>query len=474
MTTADDRGPTLDWTGERYVPELSGNIRLEHIHRYLLARELSHGRRVLDIACGEGYGSDLLAEVASSVVGIDLVVEVVQHARNRYQRPHLAFAAGNCGAIPLADSSIDVVVCFETLEHHDQHDQMMREIARVLRPDGLLMISSPDRDEYSEVPGYRNPFHAKELDRSEFAQLLESHFSHVRLVGQRIRAGSIVGPLEAREDTAFVDFHGAGDNPNRSEGLRAPLYLIGVATNGPMPAVPAGIFDGGDFIWSTDYAAAIAAADERARATAAALQEEIVRRGVRIDELESARGELQTLTNNAHGFLEDARQQILDTQGELAAAETHFGDTGSKLAAAEHQLGDARSRLAAAESQLAGVRSELNDAYWQLEAQRGKLESLESFNRRVIERLREREGDVIRSTASSPTCARTKRRLRAPSEISSTCVTRCVLRLPRWRAATPGRSRPRSERRGGWPATAWRLAAKSCQMVRGQLTGSFR
>ena len=176
----------------------SGNIRLEHLHRYLLARELSHGRRVLDIACGEGYGSDLLAEVASSVVGVDIVAEVVQHARIRYQRPNLAFAAGSCAAIPLADGSIDVVVCFETLEHHDQHDQMMREVTRVLRPDGLLIISSPDRHEYSEVPGYRNPFHAQELDRSEFARLLESHFSHVRLIGQRIRAGSIVGPLEAR------------------------------------------------------------------------------------------------------------------------------------------------------------------------------------------------------------------------------------------------------------------------------------
>ena len=81
MTTADDRRPTLEWTGERYVPQVSGNIRLEHLHRYLLARELSKGQRVLDIASGEGYGSDLLAEVAEYVVGVDIAHEVVRHAR---------------------------------------------------------------------------------------------------------------------------------------------------------------------------------------------------------------------------------------------------------------------------------------------------------------------------------------------------------------------------------------------------------
>ena len=64
--------PELEWTGERYVPSVKGEIRLEHVHRYLIARELSHGKRVLDIASGEGYGSDILASVATEVVGVDV------------------------------------------------------------------------------------------------------------------------------------------------------------------------------------------------------------------------------------------------------------------------------------------------------------------------------------------------------------------------------------------------------------------
>ena len=98
-----------------------------------------------------------MAGVAAHVVGVDIVPEVLEHARRRYRRPHLRFVAGSCTAIPLASQCVDVVVSFETLEHHDQHDAMMREVKRVLTPGGLLIISSPDRREYSDIPGYKNP-----------------------------------------------------------------------------------------------------------------------------------------------------------------------------------------------------------------------------------------------------------------------------------------------------------------------------
>jgi ubiquinone/menaquinone biosynthesis C-methylase UbiE len=151
---------------------MKGEIEIEHVHRYAIEVELARGKRVLDIACGEGYGSSLLSRVAAQVIGVDIAEDAIAHARATYAHANLQFLLGSCASIPVADRSIDLVVSFETIEHHDQHEAMMREIRRVLRTDGVMVISSPDKYEYSDVPGYRNPFHAKELYRDEFEGLL--------------------------------------------------------------------------------------------------------------------------------------------------------------------------------------------------------------------------------------------------------------------------------------------------------------
>src|SRR5687768_2473380 len=124
----------LDFTGERYVPEIRGDIALEHLHRYLLAKQLVAGKTVLDIASGEGYGSSILAESAFKVAGVDISREAVSHAQAKYRAENLEFLLGSCSVIPLSDASVDVVVSFETIEHHDEHELMIKEIKRVLRP----------------------------------------------------------------------------------------------------------------------------------------------------------------------------------------------------------------------------------------------------------------------------------------------------------------------------------------------------
>ena len=85
----------LEFTGERYMPEITGNIFLEHMHRYLLAARFVAGKTVLDIACGEGFGSKILAENASSVVGVDIAAEAVSHARSKYGSDRLTFLVGS-------------------------------------------------------------------------------------------------------------------------------------------------------------------------------------------------------------------------------------------------------------------------------------------------------------------------------------------------------------------------------------------
>ena len=107
----------LPWTGERYVPQIGGEIELEHVHRYLWAEQFARGKRVLDIACGEGYGSEILARSAEHVIAVDLSEDTVAHACRKYRRKNLEFLVGSCEQIPVPDAGIDLVVSFETIEH---------------------------------------------------------------------------------------------------------------------------------------------------------------------------------------------------------------------------------------------------------------------------------------------------------------------------------------------------------------------
>jgi SAM-dependent methyltransferase len=134
---------------------------------------------VLDVSCGEGYGSALLAGVATSVLGVDIAAEAIAHAHDAYaERANLRFAQGSAAALPLADASVDVAVSFETIEHLPAADQprMLAELARVLRPDGLLVLSAPNPVEYSQARNHRNPFHLHELSRDEPDAMLAGSF----------------------------------------------------------------------------------------------------------------------------------------------------------------------------------------------------------------------------------------------------------------------------------------------------------
>jgi ubiquinone/menaquinone biosynthesis C-methylase UbiE len=223
----------MSFTGERFTPEISGQIQYEHLHRYGLCLDIVAGRDVLDIASGEGYGSALLARAAGSVVGIDVDPLAVQHAAGRYaDQANLRFMSGDCTNIPVASESIDVVISFETLEHITAHDEMLKEVRRVLRPDGCLIISTPDKLIYSDRPAYRNEFHVRELYVDEFRDLLSRNFAHVQLHGQRMVVASAISPLLDGFEAHYGALTGNdGGIEARTSSMPDPIYLIAVCSN---------------------------------------------------------------------------------------------------------------------------------------------------------------------------------------------------------------------------------------------------
>lgn len=222
----------MEFTGERYVPAIGGSIRYEHLHRYSACRSLVHGRDVLDLGSGEGYGAALLAASARKVIGVDIDAPAVEHSRVTYCDRHrnLRFEVGRGDAVPLPAGSIDVVVSFEMLEHHNMHNQMMLEIKRVLRPHGVLILSSPNRATYSARAGGPNPHHVRELDGDEFHELVRNHFTHVEIFGQEIATASVIYPLNGRRG----DYAGHAGAPPASvrEGslLEAPIFFLAVCS----------------------------------------------------------------------------------------------------------------------------------------------------------------------------------------------------------------------------------------------------
>ncbi|HEY2970341.1 MAG TPA: methyltransferase domain-containing protein [Casimicrobiaceae bacterium] len=185
------------FTGERFLPSCSGEIAYEHWHRYAFARRFVRGKRVLDAACGEGYGTALLGAVAASAVGVDIDLATIAHARATYgDGTRVRFVATSCTGLPLPSASHDVVVSFETIEHLSAEEQpdMLSEFARVLAPDGVLIISSPNKRLYSDARNYVNPYHSQELYRDDLARLLGKRFPAQQWYHQRMACWSGIWP----------------------------------------------------------------------------------------------------------------------------------------------------------------------------------------------------------------------------------------------------------------------------------------
>lgn len=158
----------------------SENYRL-HVARYEFAKQYVHNKNVLDVACGLGYGTALLyASGARTVLGIDLDSESVCQARRLYAEPGVQFEVGNAEDLS-AYNGFDTVVSFETIEHLQRPELFLKEIARVLVPNGTFIVSTPTRQQGTIEDKPRNPFHVREWSLEEFRELLSTEFSSVEI-----------------------------------------------------------------------------------------------------------------------------------------------------------------------------------------------------------------------------------------------------------------------------------------------------
>lgn len=218
-------------------------ISYEHWHRYLFASDFAQGKDVLDIACGEGYGSDLLASAARTVLGVDIDASSVRHAAYTYQRSNLKFECGAAEAIPVALRHVfDLIVSFETVEHlsRAQQAKFFSEIKRLLKPDGILIISTPNRDLYGRFSRRPNRFHIDEFRESEFSDFLRSYFEYVQLYGQHVYPASYIWPAVASTSPVReyqIKFANGRFEPTASDE-KERYYLIAVCSDASLANIP--------------------------------------------------------------------------------------------------------------------------------------------------------------------------------------------------------------------------------------------
>lgn len=361
MTPTTAATAALTFTGERFTPENRGAIWYEHWHRYCLALPLARGRRVLDAACGEGYGSALLARTAAHVVGVDLGAKAIAHAQSRYQAPNLSYVQGSVTALPVLAASVDLIVSFETIEHLAAQADMLAEFRRVLVADGVLVISSPNRPVYNEDGAVENEFHVRELDRAELQALLDVHFPQQAWHAQRVAAHSLLWQERGTHGDVSFDVLAEGVPGRRSEPA-PPRYFVVVcaAAKAALPALPAlSLFDDGALsLWrefarvamrerqlAWDEIDARRIAEDRLRELVAAVNELASER----QKTSALRERIGALETELRGV--DARATQIEAElGREAAAHRH---TSARLAFRETLPGWLRWPLAVAKQRFA-------------------------------------------------------------------------------------------------------------------------
>lgn len=199
----------IEFTGERVIPgEVNDDLWAEHLARYAFAARFA-GRRILDLGCGTGYGTAELAANAAFATGIDIGAEAIAHARSHYPLPNIRFLVGSATAVPLAAQSFDLITAFEVIEHLSDWRSLLDEARRVIAPNGVFLVSTPNKLYYAESRAKEgpNPFHIHEFEFAEFREALAQYFPNVTVLLQNRLESFVFSPSQAvfRQTEARID-----------------------------------------------------------------------------------------------------------------------------------------------------------------------------------------------------------------------------------------------------------------------------
>lgn len=203
----------------------------EHLVRYGFVQKYVKNKKVLDIASGSGYGSRMLAEAGAQVIGVDISLEAVENAKKNYHHENLEFRVGSGEELVDKDKEFDIVVSFETIEHLKKQDKYLGELARVVREDGLVFISTPNID----VFGQKNPYHFKEYTEDDFQSELSAYFKNVHILKQGNALVSVIEGVGKKNEMNLID------------NIK-PMYYVAVCSHGSLEGkLPSGSIGSANF-----------------------------------------------------------------------------------------------------------------------------------------------------------------------------------------------------------------------------------
>ncbi len=365
-----DPGPAGE-SPERFDPDVDSGtlVHAEHAARYLWAAQVAAGRTVLDAGCGSGFGSEILADgTPEHLVALDIAQEAVTRTTARLG-DRATVTRADARDLPFSDASFDLIVCFELIEQISEGHRALAEFARVLRSDGLLLISSPNPRRY--LPG--NPHHVHEYLPEELREALGHHFPHVSLSGQQAWLGSLIADDDGRAAMVATPSPVVSQLLARRDDEDEPTYVLAAAGHGSAHLPPARMVLGDPFevTWWNDRVAAVRA--EALQAAADAKREADEARD-RIADGARQQACLLARAHDAEQQLHSVEQRLLDLEQDYARLLAVQGLQEMHLERALHEVEGLRN----GDREVEDLRSRSERALREVEEVRSRAERAES------------------------------------------------------------------------------------------------